>query len=275
MSVWRTGTLQQYSKRLVTAVLSMLSKERGVCSSNILGVKGGREGGVAAPKWKSLRFFSSSRQIFKRLECMQLNTGSSITSADWELKYMILLPTYVSAVGLGLSLFWDYSSLDTGEEKKYLWSSGNIMLEWHGDRMSAGSIFLAWEIHAVPTPTESLCSVYGKWNIVLYIVWLSNLIYKHKYNNNYKLCMSAFFLFSDKYVSHIAQKWALLSKSTVTDINFSFLSHITLSAAILGFFLFFWKCRGFWYYIAKKIPLVGQQQDYASEAKLAIAVEKH
>lgn len=78
---------------------------------------------------------------------------------------------------------------------------------------------------------ESLCSIYGKWSIVeqvqfgecLAIVWLSNLFCKYKYSNCYNLHLPAFLTLSNKCISHIAQKRASLSKSTVTDINFSYL----------------------------------------------------
>lgn len=85
----------------------------------------------------------------------------------------------------------------------------------------------------------------------------------YKYNNCYNLDLPAFLAFLNKCISHIAQKRAPISKSAVTDISFSHLLHIHPFSTHPVFFFLFGKCRGFWYYIAKRMPPVGQQQDYA------------
>lgn len=130
------------------------------------------------------------------------------------------------------------------------------MLERHGDRIECLQEASFWHKRSMQCPLPlraSLCSIYGKWSIVkqvqfgecLSIVWLTNLFCKYKYSNCYNLHLPAFLTLSNKCISHIAQKQAPLSKSTVTDINFSYLLLIHPFSTHPVFFSFFESAEGF------------------------------
>lgn len=140
-----------------------------------------------------------------------------------------------------------------------MWKKSNtcevleICLNGTGIECLQGASFWHERSMQCPLPLrESLCSMYGKWITVeqvqfgewLYILWLSNLIGKYKYNCC-NLHLPAFLMLSNKCISHIAQKQAPLSKSTVTGINFSYLLHIHPFRTHPLFFSFFKNAEGF------------------------------
>lgn len=140
-------------------------------------------------------------------------------------------------------------------KKKYLWSLGISCSNGMGIEYLQGASFWHERSMQCPLPLRrSLCSMYGKWNIVehilfgecLYIFWLASLICKYKYNNFCNLHLPAFITLSNKWIFHIAQKqehshWHQLQLS-LADPPFQ---------APPSFFLLFQKCRAFWYYITK------------------------
>lgn len=153
----------------------------------------------------------------------------------------------------GFSSFRTVFAFWWGGKKKICKVLGISCLNGTGIERLPGASFWHERSMQCPLPLrESLCSIYGKWNTVEQIqfaecqciLWLSNLIFKYIYTC-YNLHLPAFLTLSNKCISRIAQKWAPLSKSTVTDINFSYLLHIHPFTSHSAFFSFFENADGF------------------------------